>query len=217
LSTGELSSALIDEAAAKGILIDAFSFIETEPMEQRQLEELLKRPLAAIFTSKNAVKAIGDKGGRDWKIFCIGKMEVAERFGEDAIAGNAQSAKELAEKIIRTHDGREVYFFCGNRRRDELPDLLRKEGFTVHELTVYRTIATPHSLDRPYDGIAFFSPSAVESFFSINVVAPGIPLFAIGETTAETIRRRCTNPVVVGGRPNKEDLIRSMIEYFQYE
>ena len=151
---------------------------------------------------------MGDKGGRNWKIYCIGKTEVAMRFGEDAIAGNAHSAKELAEKMIRTHDGREVYFFCGDRRRDELPDLLRKQGFTVHELTVYRTVTTPHRLAHPYDGISFFSPSAVESFFSVNAVASEVPLFAIGETTAETIRRCCTNPVVVGGRPDKEDLIR---------
>lgn len=218
LSTGALSDALIVEAAAKGIGIEAIPFITTEPVEQPALEGLLNRPLTAVFTSKNAVNAMGEKGGNDWKIYCIGKM-AAIRFGDDAIAGTAASATELAEKIIRTTDKREIYFFCGDRRRDELPDLLRKEGVIVHELIVYRTIATPHRVARRYDGISFYSPSAVDSFFSVNTVAQETPLFAIGETTAEAIRRSCSNPVVVGQRenPGKEDLIRLMIEYFHYE
>jgi len=213
LCTGGLSSELIDEASSKGILIDAYSFIETEPVSQPRLRELLKRQLIAVFTSKNAVKAMGNEGGRDWKIFCIGETAV-QRFGEGAIIGKAQSARELAEEIIRTQEGREIYFFCGDRRRDELPSLLRKEGFTIHEVTVYRTIATPHKLTGDYDGVAFFSPSAVDSFFSANGVASGTPLFAIGETTAESIRMRCVNPVIVCQRPGKDHLIRSMIDYF---
>lgn len=218
LSTSALSDALIDEAATKGIGIDAISFIATEPVEQPALEGLLGRSLTAVFTSNNAVKAMPDKGGQGWKIFCIGKMAV-RRFGEKAIAGIAASAKELAEKIIRSHERRDIYFFCSDRRRNELPDMLRREGFFVHELIVYRTIATPHRVTRGYDGISFYSPSAVDSFFSVNTIAPEIPLFAIGETTAEAIRHSCSNPVVVGQRqnPDKEELIRLMIEYFHYE
>ena len=49
LSTGNLSSALIDEAAAKGILIDAISFIETESVKHRALEALLQRPASSHF------------------------------------------------------------------------------------------------------------------------------------------------------------------------
>lgn len=215
LSTGALPETLIVEAAANGIGLDAVPFIATEPVEQPALEGLLQRPLTAVFTSNNAVKYMGDKSGQDWKIFCVGKM-AARRLGEANITGTAASATELAENIIRTGDTREIYFFCGDRRRDELPDRLRKEGFVVHELVVYRTIATPHRVARRYDGISFYSPSAVDSFFSVNTVTSGIPLFAIGETTAETIRRSCSNRVIVGNNqnPGKEDLIRLMIEYF---
>lgn len=217
LCTAAVPSGSIHEAAAKGIAIDALSFIGTENAENQRLGELLTRPLVAVFTSRNAVMALGDNGGRDWKIYCIGNAAV-ERFGEAAVKGRANSAKELAEKIIGTHDaGHEVFFFCGDRRRDELPEMLKKEGVIVHEVTVYRTILTPHSLTRQYDGIAFFSPSAAESFFSVNEIASEIPLFAIGDTTAEAIRKRCQNPVVVVERPDKSALVRLMIEYFQYE
>ena len=218
LSTGAISDALIVEAAAKGIGIDTIPFIATEPVEQPALEGLLQRPLTAVFTSSNAVNAIGEKGGYEWTIYSIGNSARA-RFGYGAIAGTAASATELAEKIARANPQGEIYFFCGDRRRDELPDRLRKEGFFVHELIVYRTIATPQRIARRYDGISFYSPSAVDSFFSVNTIAPDTPLFAIGETTAEEVRRHCSNPVIVGRRqkPDKEDLIQLMIEYFHYE
>ena len=214
LSTGELPSALIREAETKGVAIYAVPFIQTEPVGQPGLPDLLNRPLVAVFTSQNAVKALGAIGGECWKVYCIGDT-AGRRFGENSIAGKASTAKELAEEIMRTHKGPEVYFFCGDKRRDELPELLRKEGFTVHEITVYRTIATPHRLTGKFDAIAFFSPSAVDSFFSANEPPAGKPLFAIGETTAEAIRSRCDNLTLVGARPDKEELIRLMIEYFQ--
>lgn len=216
LCTADLPSGSVAEAAAKGIAIDVLSFIGTEYVKHQQLGELLTRPLVAVFTSRNAVVALGDKGGRDWKIYCIGDAAV-DRFGVAAVMGKAGSAKELAEKIIATNEGHEVFFFCSDRRRDELPDMLKKEGFVVHEVVVYRTMLTPNRMSRQYDGIAFFSPSGVESFFSVNGVASEIPLFAIGATTAEAIRNHCQNPVVVVERPDKSALVRLMIEYFQYE
>ncbi|HXB93049.1 MAG TPA: uroporphyrinogen-III synthase, partial [Puia sp.] len=174
LSTSALPDLMVAEAATNGIRIDHLSFIGTEIVENKQIEGLLDRPLTAVFTSRKAVQAMGEKGGRDWDIYCVGQA-AADRYGTTAIAGSAESAKELAEKIIRTCDRREVYFFCGDRRRDELPEMLRKEEFIVHEVTVYRTISTPHRLTRNYDGIAFFSPSAVDSFFSVNSLTPEIP------------------------------------------
>jgi len=169
----------------------------------------------------------------------------ADFFGEAAIAGTAASARMLAETVRKWEGfggegaggtggaggrggaggagpweavvsaGREVYFFCGDRRREELPFLLRREGFTVNERVVYRTILTPRKVERVYDGIAFFSPSAVESFFSVNAVAEATRLFAIGETTAASIGAHCSNPVVISDSPEKEELVRRMIDYFQ--
>lgn len=217
LSTQALPDALIEEAGLRGVQLEALPFIETRALQdealKKQIGELLRRPLSAVFTSKHAVDAIGKEGRPDWKIFCIGRM-AAERFGEKAIAGTANSARELAEEIIRAGIGKEVYFFCGDLRREELPARLREAGFTVNELIVYRTDQTPRPVERAYEGIAFFSPSGVESFFSVNKVTPGTILFAIGQTTAGAIRARCHNPVVVGSQPDKEMLIRQMIDHF---
>jgi len=225
LSTAALPPELVEEAAQKGMMLEAEAYISIEPVADEALgvriRELGRQRRTAIFTSTNAVEAIGDTGGGDWMIFCTSgatRQLVAERFGADAIAGTADSAAELAAQIIRAAAGERgaaVYFFCGDQRRDELPDLLKEAGLTVHEVVVYRTLLTPRKTERVYAGIAFFSPSAVESYFSLNTVADGVTLFAIGRTTAAAIQARCSRPVVISDRPGKEVLVRTMTDYFQ--
>jgi len=166
-----------------------------------------------------------------WKVFCIGhatQQLVTKYFGESCIAGTASSAAALADNIIHQHDPtarpkggptarafEEVYFFCGDQRRDELPAALREQAIRVNELIVYRTIRTPHKVEPVYDGIVFFSPSAVHSFFQVNKIAAGVLLFAIGQTTADTIRTYSSNPTILSGSPDKAALIRQVIDYFQ--
>ena len=218
LSTRPLSGALIEEAAAKGITIDVVPFIDTTRLEDetlvKRLAELVEKPVTAVFTSVNAVVAIEIGDRPDWKIFCISgatRRAVAERFGEAAIVAVADSAKELAEVIISQGTSRELWFFCGDKRREELPDSLKTAGWQVHEVVVYRTILTPHHIDKTYDAIVFFSPGAVESFFSMNTMGSEIPLFAIGRTTAAALHRHCANPVTISEKPDEQLLIRAII------
>jgi uroporphyrinogen-III synthase len=249
LSTRALSSAVIAEAATKEIIIDVVPFIATAKLQDetltKQLAELARRPLTAVFTSTNAVTAVfadtiaatAKEAVANWKIFCLNgatRRTLAERFGENAIVASAGSAKELAETIIsRARSGedraagingtaggaagedeppRECWLFCGDKRRDELPDSLKTAGWQVHEVVVYRTILTPHQIDKPYEAIIFFSPSAVESFFSMNTIGPQLSLFAIGRTTAAAIRAKCPNPVVISEQPDEQLLIRQLLE-----
>lgn len=218
LSTRALSAALIEEAAAKGIAIDVVPFIGTAKLQNetltKQLAELVNRPVTAIFTSSNAVTAIAVAARPNWKVFCISgatRRAASERFGENAIVAAAGSARELAETLIGRETPGECWFFCGDKRRDELPDSLMAAGWQVHEVIVYQSILTPHRIDRPYDAIVFFSPSAVESFFSMNTIGPQITLFAIGRTTAAAIGASCPNPVVISEQPDEEKLIRKII------
>lgn len=225
LSTRAISAALITEAATKGIIIDVVPFIATAKLQDetltKRLGELAARPLTAIFTSTNAVTAIENAMPLDWKIFCLSgatRRAAAERFGENAIAGSADSAAGLAEVIIsRGSSGEsgtpgECWFFCGDKRRDELPDSLKAAGWRVHEVVVYQTILTPHHTGKTYDAIVFFSPSAVESFFSMNTIGPQVSLFAIGRTTAAAIRAKCPNPVLISEQPDEQLLIRQIIK-----
>ena len=128
----------------------------------------------------------------DWKIYCIGnttKKLVQEYFGEDLIAETASDATELAEKIIEDNITDEVIFFCGDKRRDELPSILNEHNINVNEIEVYQTNIIQHTIEKNYDGILFFSPSAVQSFFSTNKLNDKTILFAIGNTTSSAIKK----------------------------
>jgi uroporphyrinogen-III synthase len=168
----------------------------------------------------NAVEAVADEledQRPDWKIYSIGTTTsrlVKKHFGEEAIAGTANSASELAELIVDEREDSEVIFFCGDQRREELPEILRNNDIEVNEIVVYKTIVVHHKLSKQYHGILFFSPSAVESFFSSNKADTSTVLFAIGNTTANAIKKISNNKIIISDEPGKENLFRKMIEYF---
>ena len=225
LSTRPLPGSLIKEAAERHIAVDVLSFIETEVIQsieiQQEIEAALLQSGTVIFTSMNAVEAVANEIGAqvpEWNVYCIGNTTqklVKEYFGEGVIAGTADSAGALAERIIEDGTGSdEVIFFCGDQRRDELPDLLRSHDIEVNEIVVYQTIRAPQKIEKFYYGILFFSPSAVESFFENNKLPEQTILFAIGNTTATAIRRYSNNKIIIADEPGKENLFRKMMEYF---
>jgi uroporphyrinogen-III synthase len=207
-----------------GLAIDCIPFIVTEAIDtvevQQEIEQLLLQSAHVVFTSMNAVDAVAAElyGHQpDWTIYCIGaatRRQVAHFFGADRIAGTAPDADQLAEKIIAEAETEEVFFFCGDQRRDELPNRLRQAGIGVAELVVYHTVEVPHRISRDYPAVLFFSPSAVRSFFRLNKLSPGAVAFAIGKTTAAEISRYVSNPVEVAAVPEKEELVRQVIEWF---
>ena len=224
LSTRPLDESLIEEAKELSIEIDVLSFIETETIHttevQQEIENALLQSSAVVFTSMNAVEAVADELDGlqpDWKIYSIGTTTsrlVKKYFGEEAIAGIANSASELADLIVDEGEDSELIFFCGDQRRDELPGILRNNDIEVNEIVVYQTVIVPHKVDKKYHGILFFSPSAVESFFSNNKIAALTVLFAIGNTTANALKKYSDNKIIISDEPGKDNLFRKMIEYF---
>jgi uroporphyrinogen-III synthase len=225
LSTRPLPNAIIGKATANNMVIETISFIETEPIINRELKQniirLLQLPQTVVFTSMNAVEAIAANLSNEkpnWKIFCIGsatKRLAKGYFGETSIAGTADSAGCLADVIINEKNISSVTFFCGDRRRDELPVKLRKHNIEVAEMEVYKTFETAQVVSKKYDAVLFYSPSAVNSFFSVNKINSRAILFAIGKTTAEEIKKFSNNKTVVAKEPVKELLAEEAIHYFQ--
>ena len=224
LCTRPLPPAIVAEAKQVGIGIDVLPFIETESIlsvqVQQEIEQVALQETTVVFTSMNAVDAVTvflDGHKPAWNIYTLGtttKKLVASYFGEDKIKGTAADATALAEVIVHEGLAEEVNFFCGDRRRDELPEMLRGNDIDVNEIVVYQTIATAHKVESVYHGILFFSPSAVESFFSINKVQPSTLMFAIGSTTATAINKFTGNKTIVADEPGKENLVEKMIAYF---
>ena len=224
LSTGHLDDSLVDKAKENSIDIDTISFIHTEAIGSEELTSqvtnLNHEKLSIVFTSGNAAKAVASSLHEmhpDWKVFSIGgatKDILCKHFGKNAIAGVASNASQLADVILSNKEIKEVIFFCGDQRRNELPDKLSQQGIKVREIVVYRTTATPQTILKAYDAILFFSPSAVHSFFMNNTIPTKTVLFAIGQTTVDVIQTYTNNPVVSGELPGKEHIIEEVITYF---
>ncbi|ULQ55053.1 uroporphyrinogen-III synthase [Flavihumibacter rivuli] len=225
LSTRPVDKELVDYAANRGIQLEVQPFITTVAIDDYEVTEeirlALEEELTVVFTSMNAVEAVAahmHDFQPNWRVYCMGyatKKLVEEYFGEDSIVDTGDDATDLAEKIIESGEEEEVTFFCGDQRRDELPEALRGAGIDVNEVTVYQTIQLPHEIKGQYAGILFFSPSAVHSFFEKNKKLAGhTVLFAIGNTTAKAIKEHCTNPVVIADEPGKSNLVEQAIDFF---
>lgn len=130
------------------------------------------------------------------------------------VVDTADNAKSLAQTIIQ-HGVEEIVFFCGNKRRDELPEILKAAGIKVHEVVVYETIETPVVTNDDVDAILFFSPSAVQSFFSVNQLKKNTVCFAIGQTTANSIADFTDNRIVITESPSQEMMLALVNFYFQ--
>ncbi|HKO79757.1 MAG TPA: uroporphyrinogen-III synthase [Chitinophagaceae bacterium] len=223
LCTGPVEESLLLSQEYKDADIDVIPFttISTELPDatQRQIKDILSKKMVVIFTSGNAVKSVGDymkTPPKEWTIFCIGNTTYSlakKYFGEENIKETASTASKLAEKIIPVIKEKEVIFFCGNLRRTELPDALRKKGIEVKEIIVYKTSLVPVSINKRYDAVLFFSPSAAESFFSKNSVPRNTALFVMGETTAVSIKKYSTNQIITGDEPDKNKLISQAIKF----
>lgn len=223
LSTRPLSDQLVQQAAQKGIEISTHAFIETEAIRTEELRLEIEKysflPITAIFTSMNAVDAVVDMldGAKpDWKIGCLGytTLQLASHyFGDDHIIALGKNAEELAIDLLSKDDGQFV-FFCGDQRRDELPDLFKSHDKSLEEVVVYKTMQQPAIINKNFDAIAFFSPSAAESFFSVNQLPVETIIFAIGKTTAQAVKKFSDNRVLVADQPGKEQMVEMMINYF---
>ena len=224
LCTRPVDKTLVEEARSKGIQLDVLSFIDTDPIQTTEVQQKIGlaalEPATVVFTSMNAVESVRDMlDGHvpEWSIYCMGhktKELIETYFGTGAISGTADNASELAEKIIGSNNTDEVIFFCGNRRREELPAKLKHHDITVKEVIVYQTTALPHKIEKEYGGVLFFSPSAAESFFTKNILPAHTIVFAIGSTTKETISRYCNNRIIVSVLPGKDNMVEQALNYF---
>ncbi len=222
LSTRPLDKESIAAANAKGIAVDEISFIETTSHLSAEIIEMTKSIIytdaTVVFTSMNAVEAVATQlhnAQPEWEIYCIGnttQVLVKKYFPKATIKASAESALALAEKIIEAKQTDNLIFFCGDNRRDELPKKLIENNITVTEIEVYNTIQVNHTIDKIYDGILFFSPSAVESFFKTNTLVSKTIIFAIGLTTGATVKQFSSNRIVVSEMPGKINLLEKAIE-----
>ena len=171
-----------------------------------------------IFTSQNAVESVLRNKKlveiQSRKCFCVGEKTKAllEENGFEVIEYSAYAA-ELASIICSQYSKNSFSFFCGNIRRDVLPDALRLVQITLDEIEVYETILTPHKIDFIPNGILFFSPSGVQSYLQENKIE-NENCFCIGNTTAEALKD-ITKNVIIAHQPTVESVVMKCIENYK--
>ena len=213
LSTRKLTDHQKQLLLGANFSVDEADFINvvSKPFHLQSINDYL------IFTSQNAVESIlqNEKAMelKTKKCFCVGEKTKAmlETNGFQVIA-SADYASELASIICNQYDKSSFTFFCGNLRRDILPDALRLAGITFEEVEVYETRLTPHRAAADLNGILFFSPSGVQSFLKENELQDEV-CFCIGSTTAKALRG-ITNKVVTANQPTMESTIAKSIAFF---
>lgn len=170
---------------------------------------------ALIFTSQNGVKAYlehlkglsshGNQGVGIKRALCVG--EKTKWFLEEnrfEVIAFAQNAEELGKTITKSYHGLKLLWPTGTQRRNEMPTMLKKGNVEFTELTVYETVANPKKLETTFDGILFFSPSAVSSFVQNNSISG--TAFCIGNTTAEEVKKYTEN-YFVANKPTIENVL----------
>ncbi|MBH83336.1 MAG: hypothetical protein CMP70_01500 [Flavobacteriales bacterium] len=151
------------------------------PFDKRKLDQ----NKSWVFTSKNAVEIIlKNKIPLSQSIYAVGEKTAS--LLPTAKIPNIASAHEVAKLIIKEQLD-EVIFICGNKRRDELPDLLKSHEINLKEVVVYESKNLNKTVNlQSIDGLAFMSPSSVYSLAK-NGGFMNLPCFAIGPTTAQAL------------------------------
>jgi uroporphyrinogen-III synthase len=156
-----------------------------------------------VITSKTAAKVIKKFPILSNKIYVVGK-KTAKHF-KNAIYPKIHTALELA-KLIEFNKEKKVIFFCGDKRRNDLPNYLKSVAIEVEEVVVYHSKIidkTVNLLD--YNGLAFMSPSSVHAMAKKNGFG-NLSCFAIGKTTGEALKQYGQN-YKLSDEPNAVSII----------
>ncbi|WP_245583402.1 uroporphyrinogen-III synthase [Salinimicrobium terrae] len=213
LSTKKLSPGQRELLLNRGFGLVEMDFITVVPINF-QIKNL---PPNLIFTSKNSVKSILNhplkKEIQEKNIFCVGE-KTAEFLKQNGfkVSKKANYGANLASEIINNHRIDQFLFFCGKKRNPDLPERLNLAGVNFIEVEVYDTHELSKKIDRTFDGVLFFSPSAVRSYCSENAMQDSIA-FCIGTTTAAEARK-LTNNIVIATTPSIENVIVQVVKTF---
>jgi uroporphyrinogen-III synthase len=216
--------AILASAAASNINVIEEDFIKINYLVEDDIARRLKKlGEYLVFTSKNAVAGLIaniEKTGVHLpakKIFCLSgeTRKAVDQLKKKEILGVASNAAELAKLIIREKPVTSLDFICGKQRRDELPDILAATGIKVIEHQLYETVLTGRLINANYDGVVFFSPSGVESYFQTNKLPKGGVCFCIGHTTAGSVKDHTKAELIVAEEASQKGLMDTVIKFYK--
>jgi len=142
---------------------------------------------------------------------------------------NRFDAEGLLDELERrgVPPGSRVLLPRSEQARETLPQGLRARGCVVDTVTAYRNVAPDIDTDAlrrqlatsELDALTFTSPSTVANFAAMlddaaRAGAARCAIAAIGQVTADALRKNGLPPDVVPEAPGAESLVTALIEYF---
>jgi uroporphyrinogen-III synthase len=191
----------------------------------KRLATLAREKRMVIFTSQNGVAAVINmlqSKQPEWEVYCLEGATlkaIQQYFTGITIKQIAPAALNLVHSIDVNIGSSPIVFFCGDKRMNTIPEIMKSKGIALEEIIVYQTLYTPSVILKKYDGILFFSKSAVESFASANKLPVDTTLFAIGGTTAKALRDYAgdTLPIIQSPAPSEKVLMKTIIDFYNDE
>ena len=169
----------------------------------------------AIFTSKNAVQSFFSPHNLNFSIienvFCVGaKTESLLIKNGQNVVKKSENASQLGDFLSKYEKYDAFYFFCGNLKREEIPNALKNAKKKAFEINTYKTDLKHVKFDQKWTKILFFSPSGVQSFVSENRIENSVAV-CIGKTTASEAKKY-TNNIVIADSAEVESVIDTAIK-----
>tara|TARA_B100000768_G_scaffold38414_1_gene37183 strand:+ start:9540 stop:10196 length:657 start_codon:yes stop_codon:yes gene_type:complete len=209
LSTKILNSFNTEKIISSGIEISSYNAISIEKIDFN-IDTTISN---AIFTSKNAVEAVLNKKILIKNCYCVGeKTKLLLLKNGQKVVKSEKNASKLANYIVKLHENDHFLFFCGNNKRDELPNILSKNNISFSTKEVYKTSLNYRKINPTSSGILFFSPSAIRSYCHYNKITSEV-LFTIGQTTANEAKNY-SNKIITSKSNSIEQVVDNAIKYF---
>ena len=224
LSTKIIMPLIKKQLFENNIFVEEFEFIKTvSVLDKISLTTIKDHPPHYIFTSKKAVKFFCSVLKENkvelppiHYIYCLdGETKKAVFMAGMRPTFTAHNAWQLAEIIYKKGTSKKFIFFCSDIRRADLPDYLSARGVEIKEIVLYKTLLVPRSIKTTYNGILFFSPSAIQSFFMGNKLNPSTIFFCIGATTASALREIAPEAeITIADKATQLNIAEKIINYY---
>jgi uroporphyrinogen-III synthase len=179
--------------------------------------EIMQKNQIWIFTSVNTVKAFFKFEKlidlKDKIAYAIGEkteQELKKINGLEVILKD-EYANNFFQEIKKENVGKSIAYFCGNLSLEKNKNIT--EGFD--RMVLYETHYLTKKVNKDYDAVAFFSPSAVIAFAkSGNKIPKDKPVFALGGTTMSEVFMNFQNTVFIPNEKKFESVMLDVKNYF---
>jgi uroporphyrinogen-III synthase len=215
ISTRILSAAAAARIKRAGLQLLEADLIYTEPIPFEWPE--LNQFSHIAFTSSRAVEAwfkVSDIDGLVPAAISGKTRHTLAGFTKAEIVA-AADARSLGQTLHQSAKGKilSVLHPCSQIRLPDLQQELGKTGHHYSPLPVYATLERPVRFSVEPSAVLFFSPSAVNVFFSQNPFNPQTCYACIGSTSRAAVLKRFPEALcLIPGEPDPEQLIDITID-----